>query len=495
MDSQADFTDKNPIKITDVTFRDGHQSLLATRMRTEDMAGIAKEMDQSGFYSMEVWGGATFDVATRFLNEDPWDRPRILKKLMPNTPLMMLLRGQNLVGYRHYADDVVAAFVRHAAEVGIDIFRIFDALNDERNLEASLKAVKDCGKHAQLAICYSLTEPKMGGPVFNLDYYISKALTLQGMGADSICIKDMAGLLAPDDAYTLIKGLKQALEVPVQLHTHYTSGMGSMTYWKAIEAGVDIIDTALAPFALRSSAPAVESMVAALRGTLRDPGLDLTHLLKLGNYIEEIAPKYRDFLNRTRMSVVDAGVLVHQIPGGMISNLVNQLRQSDALDKLSAVKKEIPRVRKELGYSPLVTPTSQIVGVQAFTNVMAGRYKLVSTQLMDYCYGLYGRPPAPIDPDLRKRVLKHYHRGQTPVTCRPADLLKPELDTAREAIKDISDDIGDVLINAIYPITGLRFLKWKYGLETPSPEVLPRTLDDVRQEDELFARAKRGKLA
>ncbi len=460
-------TNGGPLKITDVTFRDGHQSNLATRMRTEDMAGIAEEMNKAGFYSMEVWGGATFDVPTRFLNEDPWERPRILKKLMPDTPLQMLLRGQNLVGYRHYADDVVTAFVHHAAEVGIDIFRVFDALNDERNLETSLKAIKECGKHAQLSICYSLTERKMGGPVYNLDYYVNKALVLQDMGTDSICVKDMAGLLAPDDAYTLIKALKQVLKVPVQLHTHYTSGMASMTCLKAIEAGVDIIDTALAPFALRSAQPAIEPIVVALWRTSRDTGLDLAHLLKLGEYFESIAPKYEEFLNRTRMAVIDTGVLAHQIPGGMTSNLVAQLRQSHVLDKLNEVHEELPRVRRELGYPPLVTPTSQIVGVQAVQNVIAGRYKLVPTQIMDYCYGLYGKPPAPIDPEVQKIVLKHYKRGQTPVTCRPADLLEPELDKARETVKDFTQDIGDVLIVALYPITGLRFLKWKYGLETP----------------------------
>ncbi len=485
---------KNPLKITDVTFRDGHQSLLATRMRTEDMAAIAEEMNKAGFYSMEVWGGATFDVATRFLNEDPWERPRLLKKLMPDTPLQMLLRGQNLVGYRHYADDVVIAFVHHAAEVGIDIFRVFDALNDERNLETSVKAIKECGKHAQLSICYSLTEPKMGGAVFNLDYYVNKALILQDMGADSICIKDMAGLLAPDDAYTLIKALKQVLKVPVQLHTHYTSGMGSMTSLKGIEGGVDIIDTALAPFALRSSHPAVEPIVTALKGTPRDTGLDLAHLRKLGDYIESIAPKYRDFLSQTRMSVIDTGVLLHQIPGGMLSNLTVQLRQSSALHRINEVYEEIPRVRRELGYPPLVTPTSQIVGVQAVQNVLVGRYKLISNQVMDYCYGLYGKSPVPIDPEVRELVLKYYKRGQTPVTCRPADLLEPELDKAREAVKDFSQDIGDVLTAAIYPTTGLRFLKWKYGLETPPPEVKPKTLEDIQREDELIAKAKAGKL-
>ena len=484
----------NPLKITDVTLRDGHQSLFATRMRTEDMESIAEEMNQAGFYSMEVWGGATFDVATRFLNEDPWERPRILKKLMPDTPLQMLLRGQNLVGYRHYADDVVTAFVHHAAGVGIDIFRVFDALNDERNFATCLKVIKECGKHAQLSICYSLTERKMGGPVYNLDYYVDKALILQDMGADSLCIKDMAGLIAPDDAYKLIKALKQVLKIPVQLHTHYTSGMASMSCLKAIEAGVDIIDTALAPFALRSSHPAIEPIVVALQGTPRDTGLDLTHLFKLGQYLESIAPKYRDFLDTTRTAVIDTGVLMHQTPGGMISNLVSQLRESDALDRIDEVYEEIPRVRKELGYPPLVTPTSQIVGVQAVQNVLVGRYKLVSRQVMDYCYGLYGRPPATIDPEVQKTVLKHYKRGQTPITGRPADIIEPELDKAREAIKDFTQDMGDVLISAIYPTTGLRFLKWKYGLETPPPELKPKTIEDIRREDELIAKVKAGKL-
>ena len=334
----------------------------------------------------------------------------------------------------------------------------------------------------------------MGGPVFNLDYYLKKARILEDMGADSICIKDMAGLIAPDDAYTLVSALKKEVKVPIQLHTHFTSGMGAMSYLKAAEAGVDIIDTALAPFALRSSEPALEPLVAALKGTPRDPGLDLAHLLKLGNYIESIAPKYRDFLNNTRMSVIDTNVLVHQIPGGMVSNFISQLQQSNALHRIQEVYEEVAKVRKELGYPPLVTPTSQIVGVQAVQNVLAGRYKLVSTQVMDYCYGLYGKPPAPIDPEIQRTVLKFYKRGQTPVTDRPADLLEPELEAAKEAVKDISQDIGDVLTAAIYPITGLRFLKWKYGLETPPPEVKPKTLEDIKREDELITKAKAGVL-
>jgi len=485
----------NPVKITDVTFRDGHQSSLATRMRTEDMEGIAEEMNKAGFYSMEVWGGATFDVPHRFLNEDPWERPRILKRLMPDTPLQMLLRGQNLVGYRNYADDVVTAFVYHAAEVGIDIFRVFDAVNDERNFETSLKAIKECGKHAQLSLCYSLTEPKMGGPVYTIDYYVNKALILQDMGADSLCIKDMAGLLAPDDAYELIKALKQVLKIPVQLHTHYTSGMASMSCLRAIEAGVDIIDTALAPFALRSAQPAIEPIVVALQGTPRDTGLDLAHLFKLGQYIESIAPKYRDFLDDTKMSVIDTGVLMHQIPGGMTTNLVAQLREADALDRIDEVYNELPRVRKELGYPPLVTPTSQIVGIQAVQNVLFGRYKMISVQVKDYVYGLYGKPPAPVDPKVQKIVLNGYERGETPITCRAADVIEPELDKAKEATKDIAQDIGDVLIYALYPTTGMRFLRWKYGLETPPPEVKPKTMEDVRRENELIAKAKAGKLA
>ena len=485
---------KNPVKITDLTFRDGHQSTVATRMRTEDMIPIAEEMNKAGFYSMEVWGGATFDVPTRFLNEDPWDRPRILKKLMPDTPLQMLLRGQNLVGYRHYADDVVTAFVHHAAEVGIDIFRVFDALNDERNFITSLKAIKECGKHAQLSLCYSLTERKLGGPVYNIDYYVKKARILEDMGADSLCIKDMAGLLAPDDAYNLVTALKKEISIPIQLHTHYTSGMASMSVLKAIEAGVDIVDTALAPFALRSSHPAIEPLVVALQGTDRDTGLDLAHLFKLGHYLESIAPKYRDFLNTTRMSVIDTGVLMHQIPGGMTTNLVAQLRECNALHRIDEVYEELPRTRKELGYPPLVTPTSQIVGVQAVQNVLIGRYKLVPRQVQDYVYGLYGRPPAPIDPEVQEIVLRHYPRGKTPITCRPADILEPELDKAREAVKDFTQDIGDVLIAAIYPITGLRFLRWKYGLETPPPSVKPKTMEDIKREDELIAKVKAGKL-
>ncbi len=492
--SPAKDSEKNPLKITDLTFRDGHQSLFATRMRTTDMEPIAAEMNRAGFWSMEVWGGATFDVMTRFLNEDPWERIRVLKKLMPDTRLQMLLRGQNLVGYRNYADDVVTAFVHHAADCGIDVFRVFDAVNDERNFITAFKAIKDKGKHIQGCLCYSLTEPKLGGPVYNIDYFVKKALIIQDMGADSFCIKDMAGLISPDDAYELIKALKQNLKIPVDLHSHFTSGMAYMSYLKAIEAGVDIIDTCIAPFALRTAHPAIEPIVVALSGTPRDTGLDLQHLLKLGEYFESIAPKYRDFLDTTKISVIDPGVLWHQIPGGMFSNMVAQLREANALDRLHEVYAELPRTRKELGYPPLVTPTSQIVGVQAVQNVLFGRYKMISKEVKDYVYGLYGKPPAPIDKEVQKIVLKGYEKGDKPITCRPADILEPELEKAKQATKDIAKDIGDVLIYALYPQTGMRFLRWKYGLETPPPETKPKTLEDIRREDELIAKAKAGKL-
>ena len=455
----------NPLRITDTTFRDGHQSSIATRLRTEDMLPLAPEMDKVGFHSMEVWGGATFDVCIRFLNEDPWERLRTLKRLMPNTPLQMLLRGQNLVGYRNYPDDVVEEFIREAASSGIDIFRIFDALNDERNLETSIRVVKECGKHAQATICYSLTESRMGGEVFNLDYYLEKARKLQDLGADSLCIKDMAGLISPYDAYELVRGIKRAVDIPVQLHTHYTSGMASMSYLKAAEAGVDVVDTALAPLALRSSQPAVEPLLASLRGTERDPGLDLDLIFRLGERLEEILKGYRDYFDTTRVAVIDTKVLQHQIPGGMTTNLVAQLKEAKALDRLPEVYEEIPRTRKDMGYPPLVTPTSQIVGVQAVLNVLFGRYKMITQQVKDYFYGLYGRPPAPVNPEVQKLALKGYPRGETPIDCRAADVLEPEMEKAREATRGIARSRGDVLIYALYPQPGLEFLKRKYGLE------------------------------
>jgi len=487
-------TATNPLKITDTTFRDGHQSSLATRMRYEDMAPVAEQMDAIGWYSMEVWGGATFDVPTRFLGEDPWTRLIDLRKLLPNTKLQMLLRGQNIVGYRNYADDVVREFCLYTGECGLDIFRVFDAVNDVRNFEAPFRAIKEAGKHIQGCICYSLTERRMGGEVYDINFYVKRAKIIQDMGADSLCIKDMAGLISPYDAYDLIKALKATLKIPVQLHTHYTSGAGSMAYLKACEAGVDVVDTALAPFALRSSQPAIEPIVVALEGTDRDTGLDLRKMIEVGNFIETIAPKYRQFLDTTKMAVIDAGVLLHQVPGGMQTNLVANLKEANALHRINEVYDELPLTRKELGYPPLVTPTSQIVGIQAVMNVLLGRYKMISGEIKDYCYGLYGAPPAPIDKEVQKMVLKGYVRGETPMTGRPADVLEPEMEKARAATKDIAKNAGDTLIYAIYPQTGLRFLKWKYGLEPIPKEVKAKTLDDVKKEDDLIKKALAGKL-
>lgn len=490
---------RNPVKICDVTLRDGHQSLLATRMRNEDIEWMAEEMNKCNFHAMEVWGGATFDVPHRFLGEDPWERARKLKKLMPNTPLQMLLRGQNLVAYRNHPDDLVDVFVAQAAEVGIDIFRVFDAVNDERNQERAAKAIKKCGKHYQAAVCYSLTQPRMGGPVYNLEYYVKKARIFQDMGADSIAIKDQAGLISPYDAYDLIKALKDALKIPVELHTHYTSGQASMSLLKAIEAGVDIIDTALSPFALRTSHPAIEPLIVSLYGTDRDTGLDIEQIFKCDEMLEEIAPKYRDFLDTSSMSVIDAGVLVHQIPGGMTSNLVSQLKQANALDRLADVQAETARTRAELGYPPLVTPTSQLIGVQAVQNVLAGRYKMVPNETKDYCMGLYGQSPSTIDKDLQKTLLKGYEKGEKPIKGRAADSLDPEWEKAKADSKEFAKTDQDVLLYALFPTTGERYLKHKYGIDQTIPDDwkpprAPRTMEEIKAEDELIAKAKAGKL-
>jgi pyruvate carboxylase subunit B len=451
--------EKKPVHITDLTLRDGHQSLFATRMTTDDMLPIAEKMDSIGFYSMEVWGGATFDVMTRFLNEDPWERVKLLKQKMPNTKLQMLLRGQNLVGYRNYADDVVEAFVEKAAEVGIDIFRVFDALNDERNFIAAFKAIKKCGKHIQGAISYSLTEKRLGGPIFNIDYYIGKAKKIEDMGADSLCIKDMAGIISPYDAYELVSQLKANISIPIHLHTHYTSGMASMALLKAIEAGADGIDTCLAPFAMRSSHCAVEPFVVTLQDTPYETGFNLETIAEIDEYLETIVPKYMNFADTTRFSVIDIGVLMHQIPGGMISNLVSQLKQQKALHRLKWVYEEIPKTRADMGFPPLVTPTSQIVGVQAVFNVIMGRYKMITNEVRDYFYGLYGKPPVPVNEEIKEKALKNYAKGNIPIDTRPGDILEPELPKAREALRGISEDMGDILIYALYPVTGLEFLK------------------------------------
>jgi pyruvate carboxylase subunit B len=490
---------KNPVKVMDLTLRDGHQSLFATRGRTEDMIPVAELMDEVGFWALETWGGATFDAMHRFLNEDPWERIRTLKKYVKKTPFSMLLRAQNLVGYRNYADDVAEAFVERAAANGMDVFRTFDALNDYRNFETVVKGIKKAGKHFQGCICYSMTEPRMGGDVYNLDYYVAKAKELEAMGADSICVKDMAGLMAPYDAFPLFKALKKAVNPPLHLHSHFTSGMAPMTHLKAIEAGVDIVDTCMSPYAYRTSHPAVEPMVMALLGTNRDTGFDITLLARINEIFEkEIVPKYRHLLADNKMSIIDINVLLHQTPGGMLSNLVNQLREMDALDKIDQVYAELPRVRKDLGQIPLVTPTSQIVGTQTVNNVLFDegdeRYKMITGQVKDLCYGLYGKTAVPINPEVQKKALKGYPRGEKPITCRPAEVLEPELDKARAEIKDLAKDMDDLLIYALYPVTGKRFLKWKYGLEPVPPEVKPRTMADVKAEQELIAKAKAGKL-
>lgn len=455
---------KNKVSIQDNTFRDGHQSIHATRMRTEDMIPMAEKMDGVGFWAMEVWGGATFDTMHRFLGEDPWERPKVLKRYIKKTPFSMLLRGQNLVGYRNYADDVVRAFVDKAVDVGIDIFRVFDALNDPRNFQTCVERIKANGKLFEGAICYSLTQRRMGGDVYNLDYYIAKSKELENLGADTICIKDMAGILSPYDAFELFSALKKNVKVPLHLHTHYTSGMASMTYMKAIEAGVDIVDTCLAPFAMRTSQPAIEPLVASLEGTPWDTGLDLGLLMELGNHLEKIAPKYSNFLAGNTLSVIDTGVLAHQIPGGMISNLISQLKDMKALDRLPEVYAEVPATRKELGTVPLVTPTSQIIGSQAVLNVLFGKYKMVTNQIKDLAFGLYGKTPTPIDPAVQEKVLKGYSRGQTPITCRPADFLEPELEEAKKAIGDLAKTEEDLLTYALYPQTGEEYLRVKYGV-------------------------------
>ncbi len=490
---------ENPVKIMDLTLRDGHQSLFATRGRTEDMIPVAKMIDDVGFWAVETWGGATFDTMHRFLNEDPWERIRTLKRYITKTPFSMLLRAQNLVGYRNYADDVAEAFVDRAAGNGMDIFRTFDALNDYRNFETVVKGIKKAGKHFQGCICYSMTEPRMGGDVYTLDYYIKKAKDLESMGADSICIKDMAGLMAPYDAFELIKTLKSTVSVPLHLHSHFTSGMAPMTHLKAVEAGVDILDTCLSPYAYRTSHPAIEPLVMTLLGTNRDTGFDIRHLADINEILEkEIIPKYRHLANDTKMSIIDIKVLLHQTPGGMLSNLVNQLREMDALDKIDEVYAELPRVRKDLGQIPLVTPTSQIVGIQTVNNVLFDtedeRYKMITSQVKDLCYGLYGKTAIPINQEVQKKALKGYDRGEEPITCRPAEVLDPELEKAEEETRGLAADIDDTLIYALFPVTGKKFLKWKYGKEPIPPEVIPRTMEDVKAEQQLIQDAKAGKL-
>ena len=446
------------VKITDTTFRDAHQSLIATRLRTEDMVPIAEKMDEVGFFSMEVWGGATFDACIRYLNEDPWERLRILRKRIQKTPLQMLLRGQNLVGYRHYPDDIVEKFIQKSHKNGIEIFRIFDALNDVRNVEVPIKVAKKCGAHVQGAISYTTS------PVHTIDQFIKLAKELEELGCDSICIKDMAGLLKPYDAKILTKRLKEEISIPIQLHSHCTSGIAPLTYLAAIEAGVDVVDCAMSPLSMGTAQPPVESIVAALKGTKFDTKLDMELLNEIRDYFDKIREKYKYLINPISERV-DTRILLYQVPGGMLSNLVSQLKEQGALDKFEEVLKEIPNVRKDLGYPPLVTPSSQIVGTQAVMNVLTEeRYKIITNEVANYVKGLYGKPPAPISKELVKRVLQD---GEKPITCRPADLLKPEYEKVKEEAekKGIVSKEEDILTYALYPQVAVKFLRGELEAE------------------------------
>jgi len=447
------------IQVTDVTLRDAHQSLIATRMRTDDMLPICEKLDRVGFWSLEVWGGATFDACVRYLKEDPWQRLRLLRGMLPNTRLQMLLRGQNLLGYRHYADDVVQAFVAKAAENGIDVFRVFDALNDMRNLETALKAVKDAGKHAQGTISYTTS------PVHTPELFVEQAKTLRDMGADSIAIKDMAGLLAPYPTYELVKAIKSAVDLPLVIHSHSTSGLAPLCQLKAIEAGVDRIDTAISSFAGGTSHPATESQVAALRGTEWDTGLDLNLLSEIADYFREVRKKYHQF--ESEFTREDVSVQINQVPGGMMSNLANQLKEQNALDRIREVFAEIPRVREDLGFPPLVTPTSQIVGTQAVYNVLSGeRYKTITNEVKRYLLGGYGQPPAPINADLQRKAIGN----ETVLETRPADAIAPEMDKLRAKIGDLATCEEDVLTFAMFPDIGREFLQQRLdGTLQPEP--------------------------
>jgi len=437
-----------PLKITELVLRDAHQSLLATRMRTEDMLPVAEKLDQVGFFSLEMWGGATFDTCIRFLNEDPWERARALKKKMPNTPFQMLLRGQNAVGYRHYADDIVERFVKQSVEVGINIFRIFDALNDFRNIETAIKTVKNCGETVEGCISYTVS------PVHNVELYLKMAKQLEDMGSDILCIKDMAGLLTPNVTKTLISEIKKIVKIPIHLHTHATTGLVGMNMQCAIEAGVDMVDTAISSLSMGTSHYATECLVAALKGTPRDTGLDLDLLEEINDYFTEVRKKYVAF--ESDFKGVDINILKSQIPGGMISNMENQLREQNALHKLDEVLKEVPRVRKDMGYPPLVTPTSQIVGSQATLNVLTGeRYKMITKETRQCLLGNYGKLPATIDEELLAKVSE----GKKLTSCRPADLLDPEWGKACKELGDKYTSEDDRLTYALFGKVALKFFE------------------------------------
>ena len=452
------------VKITETVLRDSHQSLIATRMTTEEMLPILAKLDTLGYHSLEAWGGATFDSCLRFLNEDPWERLRKIRGEVKNTKLQMLFRGQNILGYRHYSDDVVEYFVQKSIANGIDILRIFDALNDPRNLTTAINATKKEGGHVQAAISYT-TDPQK--QVYTTEYFTNYAKTLEEMGADSICIKDMAGLLKPYDAYELVKALKETVKVPIQLHTHYTSGLASMTLLKAIEAGVDIVDTAISPMALGTSQPPTEALVATLAGTEYDTGIQLEELDAVTKYFTPLREKYlASGQLDPKMLKVDVNALIYQVPGGMLSNLVSQLKQAGKSDKLTEVLEEVPRVRADAGFPPLVTPSSQIVGTQAVFNVIGGeRYKMVTKEFKGMVEGQYGKTPVDIDPEFVKKII-----GDTEqITCRPADRLAPELDALREQIKPYMEQDEDVLSYALFEQVALKFFEYrkakKYGLD------------------------------
>ncbi len=450
------------VGITETILRDGHQSLIATRMTTDEMLPALELMDKVGYNALECWGGATFDVCMRFLKEDPWDRLRKIREKVKDTKLQMLLRGQNLLGYKNYADDVVEYFVQKSIANGIDIIRIFDALNDFRNIETAIEACKREGGHAQATICYTTS------PVHNIDGFVEDARRLYNMGADSICIKDMAGILLPFTAYDLVKKIKEAVNLPVELHTHYTAGVGSMTYLKAVEAGCDLIDTALTPFAMGTSQPATESMVATLKDTEFDTSLDLEKLGEISNYFAKIKEKYvKSGELDPKVLGADANVLIYQVPGGMLSNLVSQLKQQNALDKYDEVLAEVPRVREDMGYPPLVTPTSQIVGTQAVLNVIMGeRYKMVTKETKALVRGEYGKTPMPISKEIVEKILGN----ESVITYRPANRIQPELENMRKEMNEYFEQDEDVLSYALFPGVATEYFKFrcakKYGIES-----------------------------
>jgi oxaloacetate decarboxylase alpha subunit len=439
--------DKNPLGITETALRDAHQSLLATRMGTADMLPIAEKMDKVGYHSVEMWGGATFDSAMRFLNENPWERITQLKEKMPKTPFQMLFRGQNILGYKHYPDDLVERFIICSIRRGIQIFRIFDALNDLRNIRYAMEVVKREGGHVQAAISYTIS------PVHTTDGFVEMGKEMAKMGADSICIKDMAGLITPAAAYELVSKLKAAVNLPIQLHSHYTSGMASAACIKAAEAGVDVVDTAISSMALATSQPATEPLVAMLQGTPRDTGLDLGLLSDIATYFTGVRKNYAAF--ESGFIGVDINVLRYQIPGGMLSNLVSQLREQKAESRYDEVLAEVPRVRAELGYPPLVTPSSQMVGTQATLNVLLGRYKMVPVEVKNYVKGMYGRSPAPIDPEIKKMILGN----EETIDVRPADLLEPGYEKAKAEIGDLARNEEDVLSYALFPPVARAFFE------------------------------------